>query len=232
MSRLQNLGSAGEGDGIEDAEFVEIDDHSPLPPKNDASPSPDLVAETWTLREWVLQTNPWTQLLTVTLSGIGIFLLIAGVSGIARSTHQTEAAPEIPSAIITSQPVDLSSDQPVQAASVDAQPAFNPAELRKGQKYSGVRKLLMANGFEPAHYDQRNCSPYDTTPGAECFDRPEITECSGTGQGFCVGYWLQGDRVLSVVMADGPDGVFDHVSIMTRNDLEGVLAQDSRHLVQ
>lgn len=109
--------------------------------------------------------------------------------------------------------------------------SFDPTSLRKGQPYSKVRQTLLANGFEPARYDQRDCSPYGTSQGEECFDRPEISGCSGSGRGFCAGYWLKGDDALSVLVAEGPDGTFEEVSPMTRSDVIATVGQDGAHLV-
>jgi hypothetical protein len=55
--------------------------------------------------------------------------------------------------------------------------------MQMGEPYRIVRRRLLKNGFFPAHYSSRNCAPYGTGRGEECYDRPEIVQCAGRQPG-------------------------------------------------
>jgi hypothetical protein len=109
-------------------------------------------------------------------------------------------------------------------------PGQTTPQLKPGQPYSDARAKLIGAGYAPARYSVQDCSPYGTARGEECFDRPEVESCSGTGKGYCSAYWLRGDDILSVLISDGPDGIFEQASPMSRADLNAVLAQNERSL--
>jgi hypothetical protein len=104
-----------------------------------------------------------------------------------------------------------------------------PLGIAGGQDYRIVRKRLLAAGFRPVDQARQNCGPYQTTPGEECADRPEITDCSGTGKAYCMGYWIRGDESLKVVTLEGPDGLFDHAQFVARDEVNEALAAVSSY---
>ncbi|MBQ1498848.1 MAG: hypothetical protein IIZ38_11090 [Sphingomonas sp.] len=95
-------------------------------------------------------------------------------------------------------------------ANVAAPDLVKEPEFKAGQDYADVRKRLLGAGWIPAEYDAPSCSPYGYAPGEECHDRPEILNCSGTGKGYCEGYWIRRPHALRIVTIEGPDGAFDH----------------------
>ncbi len=115
---------------------------------------------------------------------------------------------------------------PVQSSTPDAeaQPESSPDKIsfEAGQLYSEVRESLIRNGYEPALNENSNqCWQWDYGDGLQCFDRPEISDCSGTGMGFCGATWYKGSRTINLIIQEGPDGILNSASESTVKHLDG-----------
>ncbi|RMH78038.1 MAG: hypothetical protein D6680_03350 [Cyanobacteria bacterium J007] len=77
-----------------------------------------------------------------------------------------------------------------------------PSELSEGMPYSEARELILEEGWQAP--DLRPSNPLN---GSE--DYQEIENCSGTGVGYCRGYFVNadGDRlvVITVNGSENPD---------------------------
>jgi len=214
FTRVNADGSSSRKPDIEDAEWEDVGEAIPPPRKP----------------TWWDDAPIWAKLLLV------IVLPLLLISTCAESEKADTAQNGAPAQAITDKSDEARSAAQSSNSNVLVSPETEAAttdqlqpgipQLHKGQAYSVVREKLLASGFRPAHFPPENCIPYGTEPGQECHDRPEIDICSGTGQGFCSGIWLRGDMVLSALVAEGPDGVYDDSFIQSRKELEENLSGD------
>jgi len=78
------------------------------------------------------------------------------------------------------------------ASAALAQSAALP-KLQKDSDYTGARKALLSQGYEPAQLpNAEKCEKSDP----RCF--PEVFACAGTGLAACVYTWRRGQTVIEV----------------------------------
>jgi hypothetical protein len=109
-------------------------------------------------------------------------------------------------------------------------PALASIGAREGENYAQVRKRMLAAGFTPAQFAIRDCSPYAETLGGECYDRPEVLQCSGSGQGYCNAYWTDGTRVLSITPGEGPNGYLAAATVIDAKNFARGLEEEGNEL--
>jgi hypothetical protein len=94
---------------------------------------------------------------------------------------------------------DSSAQQQAVSTSGPAGKSSDPAKL-EGLAYNDARAMILGDGWKPA---SQECSGGGTSPET-CEQYPEISNCSGSGPGFCDMSFGKSGQCMTVVTTGGP----------------------------